>query len=88
MKTTFLLMAQYDGLPVIPVERVCKDFFAPLTLEKFLRKTQSGEIALPIVRMYGSERAAKGVHISDLAAFLDRQAEAARKELAQVRKSA
>ena len=88
MKTTFLLMAQYDGLPVIPVERVCKDFFAPLRLEQFMRKTQSGEIPLPIVRMYGSERAAKGVHISDLATFLDKQAEAARKELAQVRQSA
>lgn len=88
MKTVFLLMAQYDGLPVIPVERVCKDFFSPLTLDKFLRKTQSGEIALPVVRMYGSERAAKGVHISDLATFLDKQADAARKELAQVRQSA
>lgn len=88
MKTVFLLMAQYDGLPVIPVERVCKDFFAPLTLDKFLRKTQSGEIALPVVRMYGSERAAKGVHISDLATFLDKQADAARKEMAQIRQSA
>lgn len=84
MKTAFLLMAQYDGLAVIPVEKVCADYFAPLTVEQFLRKTTAGEIALPVVRMYGSQKAAKGIHINDLAQFLDRQTEAARKELAQV----
>lgn len=88
MKTAILLMAQYDGLAVIPVDRVCADYFAPLTVEQFLRKTTSGEIALPVARMYGSQKAAKGVHINDLAMFLDKQAEAARKELAQVRQSA
>jgi hypothetical protein len=87
MKTAFVLMAQYDGLAVIPVERVCADYFAPLTLEQFLRKAQSGDIAIPVVRMYGSQKAAKGVHITDLAVFLDKQAEAARKELAQVRRA-
>jgi hypothetical protein len=87
MKTAFMLMAQYDGLAVIPVDRVCADYFAPLTLDKFMRKTGSGEIALPVVRMYGSERAAKGVHINDLAMFLDKQAEAARKELAQLQRA-
>ena len=88
MKTAFLLMAQYDGLAVIPVERVCRDYFAPLTVEQFLRKTTSGQIGLPVIHMYGSERAAKGVHINDLATFLDRQAEKARKELSQVQRSA
>lgn len=87
MKTALILMAQYDGLAVIPVERVCADYFAPLTLEQFLRKAQSGDIALPVVRMYVSQKAAKGVHINDLAVFLDKQAEAARKELAQVRRA-
>lgn len=84
MKTAFMLMAQYDGLAVIPVDRVCADYFAPLTVEQFLRKTAAGEIPLPVARMYGSQKAAKGVHVNDLAAFLDKQAEAARKELAQV----
>lgn len=88
MKTLFLLMAQYGGLPVIPVDRVVADFFAPLTVEQFLRKTTAGEITLPIARMYASQKAAKGVHINDLAQFLDGQAEAARKEMAQMRRSA
>ncbi len=85
MKTAFILMAQYDGKAVIPVEAVCADYFAPLTVEQFLRKTLSGEIPLPVVRMYGSQKAAKGVHLNDLAAYLDKQAEAARKEAQQLK---
>ena len=33
MKTVFLLMAQYDAQAVIPIVSVCRDYFAPLTLE-------------------------------------------------------
>ena len=87
MKTAFALFAMYDGLPVIPVDRVVADFFAPLTVEQFLRKAGAGEIEIPVVRMYGSQKAAKGIHVNDLATFLDKQAEAARKELAQIRKA-
>jgi len=85
MNTIWLLMARYEGLAVIPVERVVADFFAPLTVPKFIEKAQSGSIALPVVRMYGSERAAKGVHINDLAAYLDKQSALARKELDQMK---
>ena len=38
MKTAFILMAQYDGLAIIPVELICRDYFRHLTVEKFLRK--------------------------------------------------
>ena len=61
MKTSFLLMAQYDGLAVIPVEWVCRDYFRHLTVEKFLRKVLVGEISLPIVRIKSSQKSAKGV---------------------------
>jgi hypothetical protein len=88
MKTAFILMAQYDGLAVIPLETVCRDYFRHLTPEKLARKVLAGEISLPIVRMEGSQKAAKGVHISDLAAYLDQQAEAARRECKQLKKSA
>ena len=50
MNTLFLLMAQYEGLAVVPVDRVCRDYFAHLTPEKFLGKVLRGEISLPIVR--------------------------------------
>ncbi len=87
MKTAFVLMAQYDGLAVIPVEFVCRDYFRHLTVEKFLRKVLAGEISIPVVRIEGSQKAAKGVHVTDLAAYLDKRAEAARKECDQLRRA-
>ena len=84
MKTLMILMAQYDGLAVIPLDLLCRDYFRHLTVEKLLRKVMAGEIALPITRMEASQKAAKGVHITDLAAYLDRQTEAARRECAQL----
>ena len=88
MKTAFILMAQYDGLAVVPLDSVCRDYFRHLTPEKLARKVLTGEIALPIVRIEGSQKAAKGVHINDLANYLDRQADAARHECEQLRRSA
>jgi hypothetical protein len=87
MNTTFLLMAQY-GMAIIPVELICRDYFRHLTVEKFLRKVLAGEIVLPIVRMEESQKTAKGVHVTDLAAYLDKQTEAARKECEQLKRSA
>lgn len=84
MKTAFMLLARYDGLPVIPVDVVCRDFFSHLTPEKFLRKALANEINLPVVRMEGSQKAAKGVALDDLANYLDKQIAAARKECAQL----
>jgi hypothetical protein len=69
---------------VIPLELVCRDYFRHLSVEMLLRKTLSGEIALPITRMEGSQKAAKGVHVADLAEYLDRRADAARKECEQL----
>lgn len=80
MNTAFLLMARYEGLPIIPVEVVCADFFRHLSPEKFVRKVEAGELSIPLVRMEGSQKAAKGVHLADLAAYLDRQRERAVKD--------
>ena len=81
-----MLLAQYDGLAVIPLEWVRRDYFRHFnSVEKLLRKIQAGEIALPIVRIEGSQKCAKGVHLSDLAIYLDKQAEAARKECEQLK---
>ena len=63
MKTSFLLLAQYDGMAVIPVEWVCRDYFRHLTVEKFLRKVLAGEIDLPVVRIETSQKSAKGIHV-------------------------
>lgn len=84
MNTAFLLMARYDGLPVIPIETVRRDFFAHLTTDKLVRKISAGEIAIPLTRIEPSQKAAKGVHLQDLAQWIDRRAEAARKECKQL----
>lgn len=84
MKTSLLLMAQYDARAVIPVDLVCRDYFQHLTPEKFVRKVSAGEIKIPLMRMEGSQKCAKGVHLQDLADYLDARREAAIKEARQL----
>lgn len=82
MNTVFLLMAKYDGRPLIDTETVCHDFFPHLKPEAFLRKVSTGDIHLPLVRMDGSsQKTAKGIHINDLATYIERRREEAAEEL-------
>lgn len=81
--TAFLLFAQYGGKAVIPVEDVCAAYFSHLTPEKFLRKVSTGEIAIPVVRAETSQKSQKGVHLQDLADYIDSRREAALKEFRQ-----
>jgi hypothetical protein len=78
--TSFLLMAQYNGMAVIPLDLVCRDYFRHLTADKLLRKLLAGQISLPIVRIENSQKAAKGVHRGDLAAYIDKQRDKALEE--------
>ncbi|WP_352868246.1 pyocin activator PrtN family protein [Mesorhizobium sp. M1329] len=66
-------MAQYEGRVIVPAETVCKDYFSHLTLAKFLRKVSIGEIELPLTRAERSQKSAKGVHLQDLASYLDKR---------------
>jgi len=85
MNTAFLLMAQYDAQAVIPVGTVVRDYFPHLSVDKFLRKAGSGEIALPITRIEpGSQKGARGVHLQDLAKYIDDRRAAAQKENKQL----
>lgn len=77
-------MAQFDGKPIIPLDDVCRHFFPHLSVEKLSRKATSGEILIPIVRVEDSQKAAKGVHIQDLADYLDRRRDKAIKEFKQI----
>jgi len=81
MNTAFLLMVQYDGKAIIPIDHVCRHYFFHLTPTKLIRKISAGEIALPLVRIEDSQKCAKGIHLNDLAQYLDLRAEAARKEM-------
>jgi hypothetical protein len=80
MNTAFLLMAQYNGSAVIPLEFVCRDYFSHLTPVQFARKATDGEIDLPVVRIETSQKAAKGIYLTDLAKWIDDRVAAARKE--------
>lgn len=80
MKTVWLLAARYEGLAIIPVETVCADYFGHLSPEKLIRKVDAGEIDLPLVRIEGSVRCQRGVHLTDLAAYIDAQTTEARNE--------
>lgn len=73
MNTFFLLMAQYNGKAVIPLEDVCRDYFMHLTPEMFQRKVLAGQIQIPLMRIECSQKSAKGIHLSDLAAHIDKQ---------------
>jgi len=85
VKTLFLLMAQYDARPFIPLEWVQRDFFAHLDVKKLTAKCSTGEIRLPLVRTDpSSQKSVKAVGIQDLAKYLDERQEAAKKELTQL----
>ena len=83
-KTFFLLMAQYDAKAVISVKEVCRDYFTHLSPEIFLRKVALGDIKIPVIRMDGSNKGAKGVHLQDLASYIDKQRYSAQKESHQL----
>ncbi|TQF35304.1 Pyocin activator protein PrtN [Bradyrhizobium sp. UNPF46] len=84
LNTAFLLMAQYGGKAIIPVEELCRDYFSHLDPAKFIRKVGAGEIMIPLVRMEASQKCAKGVHLQDLADYLDARRAAALKECRQL----
>lgn len=84
MNTTFFLMAQYSGQAVIPADKVREDYFSHLTLPKFIRKVNEGQLALPLVRIEASQKSAKGVHLQDLADYLDAKRAEARREFHQM----
>ncbi len=86
MDTRFLLMARYDALPIIPIEQVRLDFFKHLSLPKFLRKLNERAIPLPVICIEASQKCQKGVHIDDLAAFLDKKRDEASRKHVQFHK--
>jgi hypothetical protein len=87
VNTAFLLMARYDGLAVIPIERVREDFFTHLCARVFRDKLANGEISIPVVRIEAAnQKAALGIHLADLAAWIDERRAAAVKECAALQK--
>lgn len=84
MNTQFLLLAQYGARAVVPLDDVCRDYFQHLTPHQLARKALAGEIDLPITRIESSQKASRGVHLQDLADWIDKRREAARREADQL----
>lgn len=84
MNTAFILMAQYNGSAIIPLQKICEDYFTHLTPDMFQRKVLAGQIKLPITRLEKSQKSAKGIHLADLAQYIDDQREVANKEHRQL----
>lgn len=84
MITEMLLMSQYNAA-VIPIGSVVRDYFPHISLNKFLRKVSAGEIKIPLYRAEGgTQKTAKGIHVTDLAQYIDTRRAAAVKESAQL----
>lgn len=84
MMTILMLAACNDGNPIIPLDKLCRDYFTHLTPQKLVRKVADGHIPLPLVRLEDSQKSAKGVHVSDLAEYLDERREEALREHRQL----
>jgi hypothetical protein len=84
MNTAFLLLAQFGARAVIPLEEVRREYFPHLEPDNLTRKLTNGEIALPVVRADRSKKTARGVHLQDLAEYIDAQRAAAVKERNQL----
>lgn len=87
MNTIFLLMAQYKCSAIIPIETVCQDYFRHLTPEKLKAKIASGSINLALIRMENSQKSARGIHINDLADYIDAQIKKAKIEQEKLTRS-
>lgn len=84
MKTAHILLVQYDRA-IIPLEDVRRDYFAAYEPATFMRKLGNGDIPLPVVRLDGSQKGPRGVHINHLAVYLDAVTTAAEKEARALR---
>lgn len=84
MKTAIMMMTMYNAQAIIDSETVARDWFK-LSVGKFHEKVRAGEIRLPLVLMEEeSQKCAKGVHLVDLADYIDARRAAAANELKQM----
>ncbi|WP_088211123.1 pyocin activator PrtN family protein [Shewanella sp. Shew256] len=78
MNTAFLLMAQFNKV-IVPLEEISKEFFAlePRTAANYAK---AGRLPVPAFRGGEGNKAPWLVNVNDLAAYLDKQRDAAAKD--------
>lgn len=81
MNTVMMLMVAYNGRPDLDVRTVAENHFN-LTEEKFLKKVKDREIELAVIRLEDtSQKARRIVMLADLASYLDKKADEARRAM-------
>ncbi len=78
MNTAFLLMAQFNKV-IVPLDQISKEYFAlePRTAQNYAK---AGRLPVPAFRGGESNKAPWLVNVNDLAAYLDKQRDAAAKD--------
>ncbi len=80
MNTVFLLMAAHNGKAVLSLEEVAKEYLGMNDKIRIQRKARAGEFPFPVFRLGNSQKSPWLVSIEDLAAYIDKQKEAAKKD--------
>ncbi|WP_372922641.1 pyocin activator PrtN family protein [Roseovarius sp.] len=81
MNTAMMLMVAYNGRPDLDVKTVAENHFN-LTEGNFLKKVENHEIDLPVIRLEdASQKVRRIIMLADLASFLDRKADEARRAM-------
>jgi len=81
MNTVFLLMAAHEGKAVLELTEVAEKYLDLKDKAFLYRKTQNGELPFPAFKLINSQKAPWMVAIDDLAAYIDKQREKAKKDL-------
>ena len=76
MKTVFMLLAQYEK-PIVKLEDICEEYFSCSRHTAF-QKAKAGTLPVPAFRCGDSNKATWLVHITDLAALIDKHRAAAK----------
>jgi len=86
MKTVFLLMAAHDGKAVLELEEVAKEYLGFNHKVAIQKKAREGAFPFPVFRLGDSQKSPWLVSIEDLADYIDKKKELARKELENLQK--
>lgn len=81
MDTLSLLAARFENRVILPIDLIREEYFPHLNIKMLIEKLKSGQITLPTIRMDESHKCTLGVHIKDLATYLDQKREDAHAKL-------
>ena len=77
-KTEILLLMKYET-PIIPLEKICDDYFG-CSKGTAKNKAKASTLPVPVFRLSPSQKAPWMVHIKDLAIYIEQKREEAQKE--------